>query len=356
MRDALHNECGRLRAVTLGGALRSTAGRLAMFAFGLGLVTWIVHRIGIDTVGAALSDAAPYFGLIVALEACVIGCQLRALRTLYGEAARNLPARQLIRAGLVGYALSGIIPGGSAVAEATRATMVARYVGKGRAGAAAARMQAVSLVANGIISVPCGIAVLTVVGAGWLPLAIAINTAACFGIGFGLLAVARHGRVGAWLGRRWKRAREFGAEMDAAFAGEPIVPKPAIAWETLGRVSQVIQNGVLVVCVGGAFGAVPALTSEGIHLVAAMVGYVVPANLGATEGNYTLAAGALHLTTAASVSIALLAHLAQVVWITVGILLFVTRRSTPSGVSVGVGDRVEPPSPAVTPTPTPAGE
>jgi hypothetical protein len=319
------NACGRLRAVTLGGVLRSTTGRLAMFAFGVGVVTWIVRSIGIATVGAALSDAAPYFGLIVALEACVLGCQLRGLRTLYGDAARDLPARQLIRAGLVGYALSGILPGGSAVSEATRATMVARYVGKGRAGAAAARMQAVSLVANGIISIPCAFAALAVVGANWLPLAIAINTAACFGIGFGLLAVARHGRIGAWLGRRWKRAREFGAEMDAAFAGEPIVPKRAIAWETLGRVTQVVQNGVLVACVGGGLGVVQALTSEGIHLVAAMVGYVVPANLGATEGNYTLAAGALHLSTASAVSIALLAHMAQVVWVTVGVVLFVTR-------------------------------
>jgi hypothetical protein len=311
--------------VKLGDVARSPAGRIAAFGLGTGVVAWIVHSIGADTVASALAAAAPYFAFIVALEACVLGCQLLALRSLYGDAARQVPPRALIRAGLIGYAFSGIIPGGSAVAEATRGTLLARYVGAGRAGASGARMQAVSLVANGVISVPCGIAAATVVGATWLPLAIAINATACFVIGLGLLAVATRGRVGAWLGRRFKRAREFGAALDAAIAGEPIVPVRAIAWETLGRCSQLVQNGILVACVGGGLGVVPALTSEGIHLVAAMVGYVVPANLGATEGNFTLAAGSLGLTTANAVSIALLAHLAQLVWIVVGLaVLLVT--------------------------------
>ncbi len=270
-----------------------------------------------------------------------MGCQLRGLRTLYGPMGRQVPTRALIRAGLIGYALSGIIPGGSAVAEATRGTLLARHVGAGRAGAAGARMQAVSLVANGIISVPCAIAAATVVGASWLPLAIAINASACFAIGLGLLAVAKRGRVGAWLGRKFKRAHEFGAELDAAIAGEPIIPMRAIAWETLGRCTQLVQNAVLVMCVGGGLGVVNALTSEGIHLVAAMVGYVVPANLGATEGNYTLAADSLGLSTASSVSIALLAHLAQLVWVVVGLVLFLVR---PNPVPVAVPPPVPDPA------------
>jgi hypothetical protein len=305
--------------MTLRDLARSTIGRLAASMLGLAIVGVIVYSIGADSVVHALSDAAPYFGLVVAIEVCVLACSLRALRTLYGPAAQRVPAKQLVRAGIIGYAFAGIIPGGSVVGDATRATLLSRYVGAGRAGGAAARMQAVSLFANGVISIPCAIAAIAMVGTTWLPLAIAINATVCVGLGVGLLAVATRGRMGAWLGRRFEKARAFGAELDAAVAGEPLLPYRAIAWESLGRCLQVAQNGVLVACVGGALGLVPALTSEGIHLVAAMVGYIVPANLGATEGNYTLAAGALHLSTANAVSIALLAHLAQLVWVVVGV-------------------------------------
>lgn len=311
--------------MNLRDAARSWPARVAAFALGAGIVATIVYRIGWDAIADAMSGATVYFPIVVALEACVLACSLRALRTLYGDAARDLPTRALVRAGIVGYAVGGVLPAGAAVGDATRAALLARYVGAGRAGAAAARMHAVALVANGLVSVPCAIATWIVVGASWLPLAIAINAAACLGLGLALLAVATRGRVGAWLGRRWKKAREFGAELDAAVAGERVVPYRAIAWEMLGRCAQVAQNAVLVVCVGGALGLAPALISEGVHLVAAMVGYVVPANLGATEANYALAASSLGLVTAKAVSIALVAHLAQLVWIAVGAVVLVAR-------------------------------
>jgi hypothetical protein len=308
-----------------GAAARSLPGRLAAFVIGIGAVALIVRGIGVSLVGEALVNAAPYFPLILVLEACVVACSVRALRTLYGDAAQRVPVKAFVRAGLVGYAVAGIVPAGSAAGDATRAALLARYVGAGRAGGAAARMHAVALVANGIISVPCGLAAAFATGASWLVLAIAINAAVCLALGLGLLAIATRGRIGAWLGRRWRRATEFGAELDASMVGERVVPYRAIAWEMLGRCAQVAQNGVLVLCVGGALGLVPALCSEGIHLVAAMVGYIVPANLGATEGNYTLAGSALGLATASAVSIALLAHLAQLAWVIVGSIVLLAR-------------------------------
>ena len=309
----------------IGDFARSLLGRVLAFAIGVAAVALIVRGIGVDVVGRAVADAAPFVPLVVALEACVVACSVRALYTLYGDAARRVPTRAFVRAGLVGYAVAGIVPAGSAAGDATRAALLARYVGAGRAGGTAARMQAVGLVANGAISIPCAIAAAIATGASWLVAAIAINGAACLGLGLALLAIATRGRVGAWLGRRWKRAREFGAELDAAMVDQRVVPFRAIAWELLGRCMQVVQNGVLVVCVGGALGVGPAFLSEGIHLVAAMVGYIVPANLGATEGNYTLAASALHLPTASAVSIALLAHLAQLVWVVVGTIVLLVK-------------------------------
>ena len=86
---------------------------------------------------------------------------------------------------------------------------------------------------------------------------------------------------------------------------------------------QVLQSGVLVVAVGGMFGLLPALCSEALHLVGAAVGDLIPAQLGATEINYQLSAGALSLRPVDALSIALLAHLSQLVWVTIGLVISV---------------------------------
>ena len=217
--------------------------------------------------------------------------------------------------------MQGLVPiGRAAAAEATRASLLARWVGAGRVPAAAAtRMQSVVLAANAAISIPAAIAVLVVVGPGMARARDRHQR--------GRHARARPrpargralgGKIGAWLGRRSSRARAFGAELDGALAGDSSVPWRAIAWESTGRLAQVAQNAVLIACVGGVVGVGTAFCAEGIHLVGAAVGDLVPAQLGATEGNFTLAAGALGLSHASAVSIALLAHVTQLVWVSVG--------------------------------------
>jgi hypothetical protein len=307
--------------VKLVDAARSLPGRLLAVALGVTGVTLIVRGLGADAVGHAIEQASRYMPLVIMLEVGVLACTLGALRSLYGDAAKQLPMSQLIRAGLIGYAVMGLVPAGRAAAEIARASIVARWVGAGTAGAAAARVQAVALVANACISFPAALAAWSLVGANWLPLTIALNGVVTLALGGSVLFFTKRSRIGAWLARRSSRVEKFGAELDDAFAREPALPVRAIAWEFGGRLVQLAQNAVLVACVGGVVGLPQALTSQGIHLVGAAVGDLIPAQLGATEGNYTLAANALGLTAAAAVSIALLAHLAQLFWVGVGTLV-----------------------------------
>lgn len=301
-------------------AARSIPGGIFAAACGIAAVALILRGIGLTLVGQALAGAARYVPLVLLLEAAIVVCSLRALRSLYGTAAAAVPPWQLVRAGLIGYAVAGLVPAGRAFGEATRASLLARWVGAARASAAAARLQAVALIANGLISIPAAVAATCAVGWSWLPLAIAINAGVTLALGTALLCLARRSRVGAWLARRFRRAHLFGVELDACLAREPALPARAIAWELAGRTVQVVQQLVLLACVGGALGLRAALCAEGIHLVGAAVGDLVPAQLGATEGNFTLAAGALGLSAASAVSIALLAHVAQLAWVAVGAL------------------------------------
>jgi hypothetical protein len=308
---------------------RSTPGRIAAAIAGIGAVTLIIRGLGLHEITDAIAGCGPYFFLVILFEAGVLACSTLALRSLYGMSAASVPTGQFVRAALLGYAVQGLVPAGRGAAEVTRASLLARWVGGGRAGAAAARMQAVVLVVSGIIAVPAGIACAVLTDSPWLPVAVSISGAVALALGLGLFAIARRARVGAWLGRRVKRAAEFGSDLDAALSRESGLPWRAIGWECLGRVVQVAQQAALIACVGGAIGLTTALCSEGIHLVGAAVGDLIPAQLGATEGNFTLAASALGLPRASAVSIALLAHLAQLVWVIVGSLVPLVWRPLP---------------------------
>lgn len=310
---------------------RSTPARIIAATCGLAGVALILHRLGWSRVGAALAGAASYLPIVLALDAIIVICSMLALRSLYGEAGRRVPGSQLVRAGLIGYAINGLLPAGRAVAEVARASLLSRWVGSGTAAAAATRMQAVALVAHGTMSVLATVAAIIAFGWTWLPFAIAVNAVVTLAVGASLLVAASRSRIGAWVGRRFS-AQKFGIELDAALAREPAFPVRAIAWELLGRSIEVVEKAVLILCVGGALGFIPAVCVEGVHLLGAAVGDLIPAQLGVQEGNFTLAAHALGLTAADAVSIALLAHLSQLVWIVVGSVVPLVWRRKPLGV------------------------
>src|SRR5207244_7994345 len=85
------------------------------------------------------------------------------------------------------------------------------------------------------------------------------------------------------------------------------------AWSFLGRLAQVAQCAVLLRAVGGAGTISGGFIGEGIHLVGAGIGDLVPGQLGTNEGAYSAFAGALGLADApaSAVSLALLPRIAQ---------------------------------------------
>ncbi|HTL11034.1 MAG TPA: lysylphosphatidylglycerol synthase domain-containing protein [Bdellovibrionota bacterium] len=300
---------------------RLSARHVLAAAVGVGGVVLLVHHTGLARVMETIRGSATYFPWIFLLEGSILACTVAALRSLYGDVRKKIPVGAYIRAGLVGYAVMGLVPAGRAIAEATRAALLSKHVTAGRAAVAAARLQAVSLLANSAISAVGSIAVFSVAGrslALWLILG---NMTLTGGLGMVLLLAGRHSGVGSWLGRKLPRLERGGSEFDTHFASGDLIPGRALAFEFLGRILQVLQNSVLVLAVGGVFGVTPALCSESLHLVGAAAGDLIPAQLGATEAAFQHLASTLGLQPAQALSIALLAHLAQVAWISVGVLM-----------------------------------
>lgn len=286
---------------------------------GLALIAVMVDRAGLGNVRDALVEAAPLFPIVFLLEGAILVCSILGLRVLYGEDRHRLPAGALVRAGLIGYVVTGFLPAGRAFGESARAMTLSRYASAPRAWAAALSFQGIALLANAAISVPAGLALLAMSGLSAMTLLVGANGIIAAALGMAILLAGRRSRFGTRVGRWLPRAQAFGHAFDGYLQGERMVPLGSFLWECCGRMIQVVQYGVLVLAAGGALGLLHAFAAEGVHLVGAAAGDLIPAQLGATEAGFELSARLLSLAPSDAVTIALLAHLSRLIWMGVAL-------------------------------------
>lgn len=287
-------------------------GRWLLLAFGALALVLLIRHVGALQVLATLKTGGFWLPVIMLLEAAWIGMDVLALKLFYGAAAKQVSLRQWCRSMMMHYVVMVLFPAGRAGAEITRAAMLAPVVGGHRASAGAVQIQSVVLIANALISTICLVAVVLVAGSGsgllWL---LFVNAVGTLFLGAMLYLGARIGNVGSWLGRRIKSLSRHGPEVDALLSQAPLVPWGPLGCAAVGRAIQTLQYGVVLYSVGGNLSLLNALITEGIHLVGAGLGDMVPNQVGITEGAYSIFAGMLGVGAAAAVSIALLARLGQ---------------------------------------------
>lgn len=310
-------------------------GRLGLFLLGVGAIVYVVRDAGPDQVLATLLGAGLFVPFIVLLEAAFMSMDVFSLRALMGAPARAVPVSVWIRSGLVAYAVMILFPGGRAAGEVVRATQLAPHLGGAKALGYGARLQAATMLGNTAISVPAALACFWEGGVGavlpWLVLGNGIVTAA---IGGAILFVSRRSQIGGWLGRRFAALSTHGERFDEALREEtPFLP--AFLFSTLGRVFQTVQYGLILVAVGGTLGVSSALVAQGIHLVGAGAGDLVPNQAGITEGAYWMFSEALGFASdpAKAVGIALVARFCQYLLAAVGLVTWgLVRADAPSTV------------------------
>ena len=301
-----------------------TLARVLLFVFGLSAVVYVVNEAGPQNVWNTLVAAGVFVPLIIALEALFMSMDVMSLRALIGAPAKNVPALVWLRSGFTAYAIMILLPGGRAAGEVARAAQLGPYLGGGaKAAAYATRLQAVTLLGNTAISIPCAIACFIAAGASealpWFVLGNGIGT----GILGGLVVVAaRKSSLGAWMGKRFPSFGQQGASFDEALRQQTPWGAP-IFISFLGRAIQAVQYGILLLAVGGSLTFLSALVSQGIHLVGAGLGDLIPNQVGITEGAYRVFAPALGLAddAASAIGIALLARFCQFVLAAVGLAI-----------------------------------
>ncbi|HEX5746183.1 MAG TPA: lysylphosphatidylglycerol synthase domain-containing protein [Archangium sp.] len=260
---------------------------------GVALLAVLVQRAGAEELGRLMAHAAPWLPLVLLLEVARLSLDAVATRAAYGGRAREVPWRCLLRAQLIGTAVASVAPAGRASGEAAKAALLSPYTGGATALAAAATSQAASLVAGGLLCLACTFAAYLRTGASWLTLVLGVHA-------LGLLLV--------------------GLGMHAGMHGRALPPLGPLVASLLGRTLQAVQYGTLALAVGIDTTTVEALLAEGLHLVSLVVGALVPGEFGVREGAFALSAGAFGTTPARAMSVALLAHGTQGVFVLLGSL------------------------------------
>jgi hypothetical protein len=221
----------------------------------------------------------------------------------------------LFRAHLLGHGIGNLAPAPRAVNETIKATLVAPFVGAAAATAVGFINQAATLIAVGLLSLPCGAAIFVLTGPSpwfWASMVHAVVVVAC---GLGLQTVTRARGPGRWLARRIPSLEARAAAFREHSLETGVWARGPVAGLLLSRCIQTLQYAIAAYALGIDIGFLRALAAEGVQLVAAAVGVFVPGGVGTQDGAFTLAAELLGTTVAKATSLALLMRCDQLVWL-----------------------------------------
>ena len=299
---------------------QSPLGRLLAVGVGLTVVGFMIRQSGPSNVWSAVTRLPSMFLVVFLLEVGVAGTESWAAVLVYGPERRKIPPREVLRTCLMCYSLIGVLPFGRAAGEAARAAMLSRYVGVPLAAASAARMQALSLLGNAVISVPCAIGVLAFLGpSSWLLAGIAGHFVLTGAMGSGLLLAGRKSKVGERIGKWFRKDEQWRGELDTRLGSDENLIQPLV-WISPRRTFRLIQRAWLLAGVCASFGVLPSLVSESVNLVASALGDAIPLQVGVTEAGYAFASQKLGITKSDGVAMALIVHVAQIVCVGLGFL------------------------------------
>jgi hypothetical protein len=306
--------------------------RIALGVAGLVAIGAIVHHVGADVLARTLRGAIAWLPAICSLELFLIASETAASYIAFRRLADRIPRAVLFRAHLLGHSIAAVAPAPTVVRETIKATLLTPYVGVAPATSVAFINQAATLISVGVASVPCGVAIFALGGASVWFWACGVHAVILVACGVGLQAVTRGDALGRWLvrllprlGPRVAAFREHASETGLLAAG----PTSALL---VGRAFQIVQLGLAANAVGIPAGVVRAMATQGVNLVAAAVGVLVPAGLGTTDGAFALAAKMLDTTLAQAVSLALLMRCSQLAWLLIGSVVALVSSPRTAGV------------------------
>jgi hypothetical protein len=295
--------------------------RIALGLVGIGAVVLLVRHVGVHAVMDALAGSLAWLPALCALEFLRIVCETAATYFAFGKLASHIPRGTLLHAHVLGHSIGAVAPAPSVVNETIKATLLVPFVGAGPATSVAFINQSATLMSVGFVSIPCGIAIYLLGGASIWFWACMVHGVVLSGCGVGLQAITRSETLRRLHARIFpKRAHRMVAFRAHATEGGLFASRTTGAL-IAGRVVLIFQLGVAAYAVGIHANLLRAMAVEGVYLLAATVGVLIPAGLGTTDGALTLASHLLDTAAARATSLALLVRCVQIVWVAIALLV-----------------------------------
>jgi uncharacterized membrane protein YbhN (UPF0104 family) len=295
---------------------------------GMGCIAWLLRTIGTEAVADSARRAAPWLPLLLLIEGGRTAAELMAARHLLASKASNIPAGVWIRTHLIAYSISIVTPAGRPASEAAKATLIRRYVGLPSAAAMASSNQVLNLVGEAMLSaVACA-------SACWygkstpLTIALVCHCTICLAGAVLLCLMLRSERFEGWLSRI--RSLKLSAPEFRRAAREQRLLVPAL-WFIAGKAGQVLLLAALFRAIGAPLRPESLPLAQGLKAIASVVGDLIPAQLGSTDGVFAGGASAIGVSVSAGLSAALLLHCVQLIWVSIGALTPLLWREPNSG-------------------------
>jgi len=297
---------------------------LAFAGLGVLAVVLLVRHVGAKRLAETIADMAPFIAVAFALEGLRICSDTLRMRLLYSQGGHVIRYFTLLRVQLAAYPVNLLVPAGGAASEAYKVAVLKDVVGVPLATAVATITQSLVLIAGAIISIPCIFAAVAVWGFHGLTVAVIVQAGVSLALGGAILGGARYRGVGRFIARVVRRFSKRGAlaieKAQEVVVSSPPVPLRALGAAVLSRVFQGVQLAVLALGAGAAMGIVPAFLALAVQLVGGAAGDLLPAQIGATDGAFAIAAEPLGIDLPHALSIAIAMHVVQLSWALLGFL------------------------------------
>lgn len=287
---------------------------------GIALVVFLVRELGAQDIATHVRALASTLPALFALEVGRFLSEMMATRRVIeprpgdGSPSPRVPMLTLLRGQSLAHACNKIMPAGRAVGEGLKAAVLAPVVGTPAAVGVGAALQIMTILVNGGFALAAGVVAATTLSTpkeAWVMSGYGVVSMV---VGVVILVSLRSPYLSNQLSRFKLTAalREPFAEAVARGTGFGL---RALAWHALSKLAQVGQLAMLLSASGVevALGA-RAVLAEGIQIVGAAAGDLVPAQVGATEGAFTLLADSLGVSAQAALSLAVVLHGTQLVF------------------------------------------
>lgn len=310
-------------------SLRDRAGGIARVVFalaGVAAVVLLVRQVGLRELGALLFRALPWMPLLLILEGGRIVAETYGTRATFGADADRLDVMSWFRMHLVANAALVVLPAGRAICEGIKIASLSRAYGAPRAAGYITVQHSMNMLALTVISVPCAIASYAIVGASLITFAIVAHLALCLVGAFALQIAARRAVVPRMAAKWFVHSPGAVTTFRDTVRSLPWIAPRTLAGKVFNRALQVVQFGIVLHAIGTDTSSARALLADGVNLVGSALGEFMPAQVGAIDGSFALAAKALVITVAMAMALANLARIVQLIWSAVGALVPVIAR------------------------------